>query len=99
MRLCDKRLYSTESTKYLGVKTDANLTWPVNHLIIKLNRPNALLFKIRKYIGPKKLRSIYFAIFKPHLSYSYLVWVHNFRTIQQIVILQQQLLESLISNQ
>ena len=58
VRLCGKRLYPTESVKYLGVKIDANLNWQcqVNDLSIKLNRPNALLFKIRKYVSPKILR-------------------------------------------
>ena len=58
VRLCGKTLYPTESVKYLGVKIDANLNWQcqVNDLSIKLNRANALLFKIRKYVSPKILR-------------------------------------------
>ena len=27
IKLCGKRLYPTESVKYLGVKIDANLSW------------------------------------------------------------------------
>ena len=70
IKLCGKRLYPTESVKYLGVKIDTNLTWQhhVNDLSIKLNRANALLFKIRKYVSPKILRSIYFAIFDSYLT-------------------------------
>ena len=51
IKLHGKRLYSTESVKYLGVKIDTTLSWQyhVNHLSIKLNRANALLFKMRKY--------------------------------------------------
>ena len=54
VRLCGKRLYPTESVKYLGVKIDANLNWQcqVNDLSVKLSRANALLFKIRRYVGP-----------------------------------------------
>ena len=65
IKLCGKRVYPTESVKYLGVKIDANLSWQyhVNDLSIKLNRANALLFKMRKYVSLKILRSIYFAIF------------------------------------
>ena len=83
VRLCGKRLCPMESVKYLRVKMDANLNWQcqVNDLSVKLNRANVLLFKIRKYVSPKILRSIYFAIFKSHLSYCSLVWVKNFRTI------------------
>ena len=52
MKLCGKRLYRTESVKYLDVKIDTNLTWQhhVNDLFIKLNRANSLLFKVRKYV-------------------------------------------------
>ena len=88
---CGKRLYPTESVKYLGVKIDANLTWQhhVNDLSIKLNRANALLFKMRKYVSLKILRPTYFAIFDSYLSYCSLVWAQNFSTIQRIVILQK----------
>ena len=55
LKICYKRLYPTESVKYLGVKIDANLTWQhhINDLSIKLNRANALLFKMRKYVSLK----------------------------------------------
>ena len=52
IKLCGKRLYPTESVKYLGVKIDTNLNWEhnVNDLSIKLNKANDLLFKMRKYV-------------------------------------------------
>ena len=101
IKLCGKRLYPTESVKKLGVTIATNLTWQhhVNDLSIKLNRANALLFKMRKYVSPKILRSIYFAIFDSHLSYCCLVWAQNFSSIKQILILLKRLLELLISNQ
>ena len=84
IKLCGERLYSTESVKYLDVKIDANLTWQhhINDLSIKLNRANALLFKMRKYVSLKILRPIYFATFGSYLSYCCLVWAQNFSTIQ-----------------
>ena len=57
IKLCSKRLYPTEKVKYLGVKNDTNLSWQYhgNDLSIKLNRGNALLFKMRKYVTLKIL--------------------------------------------
>ena len=57
IKLCGKRLYPTGSVKYLGVKIDTNLSWQyhVNDLTIKLNRANALLSKIRKFVSLKIL--------------------------------------------
>ena len=83
IKLSGKRLYPIESVKYLGVKIDTNLNWQhhVNDLSIKLNRANAILFKIRKYVSPKIIRSIYFVIFDSHLSYYCLVWAQNFSSI------------------
>ena len=53
MKCCGKGLYPTESVNYLGVKTERNLSWQnhVNDLSFKLNRANALLFKMRKYVS------------------------------------------------
>ena len=74
INLCDERLYPIESVKYLGVKINTNLNckYHMNDLSIKLNRANALLFKLRKYFSLKILRSIYLAIFDSDLSYCYL---------------------------
>ena len=90
-KLNGKRLYPTESVKYLGVKIDTNLSWQyhVNDLSANLIRANVLLFKMRKYVSCKILRSIYFAIFDSYISYCCLVWTQNCSTIQQIVILQK----------
>ena len=84
IKLSGKRLYPTESVKYLGVKVDTNLSWQyhVNDLSFKLNRANALLFKMRKYISCKISRSIYFAIFDSYSSYCCLVCAQNCSTIQ-----------------
>ena len=46
-----------------------------------MNRANALLFKMRKYVSLKILRSIYFAIFDSYLSYCCLVWAQNCSTM------------------
>ena len=91
IKLSGERLYPTESVKYLGVKIDINLSWQyyINDLSIKLNRVNALLFKMRKYISLNVLESIYFAIFDSYLSYCCLVWAQNHSIIQQIKILQK----------
>ena len=61
IRLCGKILYSTESAKYLGVKIDTDLSrqYHVNDLHIKLNRANALLFKMRIYVSLVKYPSIF----------------------------------------
>ena len=79
------------SVKYLGVKINTNLSWQyhVNGLSIKLNRANAVLLKMRKYVSFRISRSIYFAIFDSYLPYCCLVWAQNCSTIQRIIVLQK----------
>ena len=91
IKLCGKRLYPPESVKYLGVKTDTNLTWEyhVNDLSIKLNKANTLFSKMRKYFSLEILRSIYSAIFDSYLSYCCLAQAQNCSTIQRIIISQK----------
>ena len=64
INISGKRLYPSNSIKYLGVKIDRFLHWhdQVNNIAIKLNRANALLLKIRNYVNTKTLGNIYFAI-------------------------------------
>ena len=96
-----KRLYTNESVKYLGVKSDTNISWQfhVHELSIKLNRANALLFKIRKNVSLKILRSIYFATFDSCLSYCCLVQAQYRSTIQRVLILEKMKLELSIFSQ
>ena len=61
-------------------------------LSVKIDRTNALLFKIRKCVDDKILRSIYFAIFESNLNYCSLVWAQNYNAINRLVILQKKAL-------
>ena len=74
IKLCGKRLYPTESVKYLSVKIDTNLTWQhhVNDLSIKLNRADALLFKMKKYVSLNGL--------VPNTWFSLSLDQHNYKT-------------------
>ena len=47
LKLSHKRLFPTDSVKYLGDKIDGNLPWKshIDYLSVKLSRANALIFK------------------------------------------------------
>ena len=88
------RLYPSNNIKYLGFKIDENLNWKhhVNDTWTKLIRGSAILFKIRNYVNPEMLRSIYFVIFECHLNCSFLAWAQNFDCIKHLIILQKKVL-------
>ena len=87
IKLKGKRICPTASVKYLGVKIDQHLTWQhhTNDLSVKLNRTNAPLFKTRKFVDDKMLRSIDFAIFESNLNYSSLVY--GLKIIMPLIVL------------
>ena len=83
IKLCGKRLYPTESIKYVGVKIDKNLSWQnhVNDLSNKLNTLNNLLFKMRKYVSLllRYLDPSIFLILTPAYPTAFLVHIQNFK--------------------
>ena len=89
IKLTGKRLYPSNSVKYLGVKIDKCLRWhdQVSNFAVKLNRANALSLKIRNYVN-----NIYNAIFDFHLTYSYTAWAQNINTVNILIILQKKAL-------
>ena len=75
-RISGQKVNIMKETKYLGMIMDEHLTFK-NHMDtvkLKLNRANGLLAKLRHYVSPKLLRTIYYAIFEPHLRYGCQLW-------------------------
>ena len=91
IKLKRKRLYPSQSVRYLGIKIDQNLNWKdhINDIAIKLNRANALLFKIRSFVNVTILKTIYFAIFDCRINYANLVWTQNSNVMSRILTLQK----------
>ena len=57
------------------------------------NKANPLLSKPRHFTDRKTVKSIYHAIFKPHLSYSSLIWPQNSNSIKRLFALQKKSLQ------
>ena len=70
IKLNGKRLYPTDSVKYLGVKNDSklNLKSHVNAISINLNRTNTMLCKVRDFAYANIFNSIYYALFESHIN-------------------------------
>ena len=98
LKLNGKRLYPTNSVKYLGVKIDEHLTWKphIDGISTKLNKANAMLSKIRHFVDQKTLKAIYHAIFESHLYSSSLVWAQNFNSTKRLFILQKKSIKTYV---
>ena len=78
----------------MGIKIDKQLNWrdDINEVAIKLNRTNAIPYKVREFVSNDTLRSIYYAIFDSHLNYGNLVWGQNTNAIKRLTVLQKKAL-------
>ena len=61
IKLNGKRLYETDSVKYLGIQIHKRLTWKqyIYHEGLKLNKTNTTLSKLRNVLDIKTLRLVY----------------------------------------
>ena len=93
-KLSGKRIYPTKSLNYLGIKIDESLTWNecVNDIAIKLNRANAMLYKVRGFVNTRVLKSFYHAIFDCHLNYANTVWGQKKNSLNYLFLLQKKVI-------
>ena len=79
---------------------DENLDWKdqTYDVVTKLNRANALLYKIINCVSVNTLKVIYFAIFDSHINCAKLIWGQNPNSKLRIITLQKKDLR-IINNQ
>ena len=69
-RISGQKINIMKETKYLGMIMDEHLTFKIHMgtMKLKLIKANGLLAKLRHYMNPPLfIRTIYYAIFEPHL--------------------------------
>ena len=96
IKLNGKRLYETDSVKYLGIQIDKKLTWiqQIYRVALKLNKANAMLPKLRHVY--KNLQPVYYAIFESHLCYASLVWAQNTNSVKRLLLLKKKSLRIML---
>ena len=69
-------LEEVDHAKYLGVLVDNKLNWSfqINAVKLKLAKGTGLLAKIRHYVPPDTLKSLYFSFVNPYIDYNLLNW-------------------------
>ena len=70
-RISGQKIKPKSSAKYLGLIIDEFLNWKTHYTILrsKLERSIGLLAKLRYYVSPNLLRTVYYAIFDSYLMY------------------------------
>ena len=97
LKMCRKRIYTSQYVKYLGVYIDENLSWKthINKLSINLVRANAMLFKLRNFVDKATLRTVYFAVFHSHMSYNCIAWGQINNSIKRVSLLQKRAIRTI----
>ena len=87
-------LESVESTSFLGICIDENLTWKkhINSVCNVLSKKIGLLYRIRHFVSRKILVMLYNAFILPHITYGLEVWGAACKTFMNpILILQKRM--------
>ena len=61
----------------------------VSDIAIKLNRANALFFKIWNFVNVKTLKTIYYTILDSHINYANVIWAQNSNAVNRLAVLQK----------
>ena len=66
-------------TKYLGVIIDKYPTWKdhIHYLNIKLSKANGILTKLQYKLPRRLMKTVYYALFKPHRLLHYYMDLHS----------------------
>ena len=91
IKLDGKLMRFSKETKYLGMIIDNNLTMTshTKQVCDRLRKANGALSLVRHYVPYSVLRSIYFALFQPHIQYGLQIWGQNLSRVSRVARLQK----------
>ena len=94
-------LERVDSTKFLGVHIDANLSWGIHvcHISNQISKGIGILSKLKHILPQKIMRSLYLSLVLPHLSYCSSIWSGTTKTnLNKLYILQKRAVRNIISS-
>ena len=92
IKIDDTPIKQVDSTKYLGITFDSNLTWKshINELCLKLSKTVGILSKLRHFVNKHILVMLYYSLIYPFLTYGVHVWGLTFPSfLTQLFIIQK----------
>jgi len=88
----DIPLVEKQSTKFLGIEIDCNLTWndQINNITKSISRNIGIMSKLKYFISEKSLLTLYNALVLSYLNYCNIVWGSCSQTkINSLLLLQK----------
>ena len=89
-----KHIFRSDNVKFLGVFLDDTLSWR-SHLVElsgKLARSVGIFYKLRHFVPLETLKSVYYALFYPFLSYGITVWAATYGQYLKPVLFSHKML-------
>ena len=90
--------YGEKSTKFLGIYIDEFLTWNhhLTHINNKISRALFMIRQAKHFLPVASLRTLYFAMIHPHISYGILAWGNATQTtLKRTITLQKRALRTI----
>ena len=78
----NKKIEQVKWTKFLGIRIDEQIRWKthINAITNKISKLSGIIAKLRHYLDINTLRSIYYTMIYPYLTYCSIVWGSNYST-------------------
>ena len=92
------KLVQKQSTKFLGVVIDENLSWKlhISYICKKISKSTRIIFRCRYYLSTKTKLSLYYTLVYSYLTYCNIVWSSNYKTnLKRIYLLQKRIVRAL----
>ena len=84
-------LIEKNSTKFLGVTIDSNLTWKehIHSIHTSISRNTGILYKLKEFLSEKSLLILYNSLILSHINYCNIVWGNCSTTNINSLLLQK----------
>ena len=72
----NKHIEQVDTTKFLGILIDNNLTWKAHtsHITKIVSKYNGIIRKVRPFLNSESLHTLYNTLILPYLTYCTIVW-------------------------
>ena len=85
LKICGIEIEQLDSFNFLGLTLDSNLSWNahIKHIRVKLARTGGIIYRLKKFLPPHILKTLYCTLALPYLHYCSLAWGHTSNKISR----------------
>jgi len=92
IKIGQSEIQRKESTKFLGITIDSNLSWKqhISYIKGKLKSANYIINNVKKFIPKQSLLTLYHSLIQPHIEYGLILWGGaNKNIMNELTLLQK----------